>query len=408
MYDIGKTCGDVIGRIKAACDERSLTYRAAALRADVSPSAMYKLMDGATVPYLDTLLKLCNALDVSVSDLLGESRGGVCDSSRPSEEDRVAAAYRRLSREKRELLKLYLAMLLQYDAGEEPPARREGYSSPGFKVNFAAIPNLNFWESPGQLMALVASGSVQKEPEWHATRMRFAGLDVRVTHRYRYLEMAGRSYLAPDGGAPDVEVTADADGIERLREMLPAGLSDDYVESLRVHELVAERMPLLDRVVFHGAVVSFRGSGYLFAAPSGTGKTTHVSLWRRHLGSEVVVVNGDKPILKVGEGVTAYGTPWAGKENWQVNTSVPLRALCLISRGDENRIRKSNPGQCLERVLEQVFLPEGAEARIRTVELVDRLLGSLEVFELECDMTPEAARCSFEALTGCSWDACGA
>lgn len=77
MYDIGKTCGDVIGRIKAACGERSLTYRAAALRADVSPSAMYKLMDGATVPYLDTLLKLCNALDVSVSDLLGESRGGL-------------------------------------------------------------------------------------------------------------------------------------------------------------------------------------------------------------------------------------------------------------------------------------------------------------------------------------------
>lgn len=80
MYDVRHSCENVIARIKEACESQLLSIRAAALRADVSPSAMYKLMDGSTIPYLDTLLKICNALGLTVSDLLDEPnnvRGGV-------------------------------------------------------------------------------------------------------------------------------------------------------------------------------------------------------------------------------------------------------------------------------------------------------------------------------------------
>ena len=35
--------------------------------------------------------------------------------------------------------------------------------------------------------------------------------------------------------------------------------------------------------------IAFDGAAYLFTAPSGTGKTTHLRLWRQYLGSRVTV-----------------------------------------------------------------------------------------------------------------------
>ena len=35
-------------------------------------------------------------------------------------------------------------------------------------------------------------------------------------------------------------------------------------------------------VLFHAAVVSYKNKGYMFLGPSGTGKSTHASLWQRY------------------------------------------------------------------------------------------------------------------------------
>ena len=36
------------------------------------------------------------------------------------------------------------------------------------------------------------------------------------------------------------------------------------------------------------------------------------------------VVNGDKPLIQVGEEIVVFGTPWAGKEGTQRNTGIRL------------------------------------------------------------------------------------
>lgn len=317
-----------------------------------------------------------------------------------------------MPREKKELLKLYLSMLAQYDVSDGIPIKREDYAAPGLRVNFATIPNLNYWKDADELMELVASGALQKAPQKHVTHLRFADLNVRVRHRYRYFEMTAKDYLVEPFDNPDLDIVTGKDDVAKIRSELEGGLTDDYLETLAIHGLVAEQLPRLDRLVFHGAVVAYKGKGYLFTAPSGTGKTTHISLWRRHLGSAATVINGDKPILRVnggekGDVVTAYGTPWSGKERWQTNTSAPLNALCLVTRGLENSIRKVDPGDCLERIVAQTCLPDDTLMRLKTIDLLDRMLGALDVYELECDMTPDAARCSFEALTGELWEQSG-
>ncbi len=50
--------------------------------------------------------------------------------------------------------------------------------------------------------------------------------------------------------------------------------------------------------MLHASLISFDGKGYAFSAPSGYGKSTHARLWRGYFGSRVLILNGDKPIIK--------------------------------------------------------------------------------------------------------------
>ena len=51
----------------------------------------------------------------------------------------------------------------------------------------------------------------------------------------------------------------------------------------------------------------------LFTVKNRTGKSIHTKFWREVFGERAVMVNDDKPLLKLTEdGVLACGTPWDG------------------------------------------------------------------------------------------------
>ena len=78
---------------------------------------------------------------------------------------------------------------------------------------------------------------------------------------------------------------------------------------------ICDRMPFYDMFLMHAAVVAVDGVAYIFTAPSGTGKTTHTMLWKKHFGDRAVIVNGDKPLIRLQGGkVYVCSTPWKGKE----------------------------------------------------------------------------------------------
>ena len=94
-----------------------------------------------------------------------------------------------------------------------------------------------------------------------------------------------------------------------------SGFAPEYLETLALLRKVAEVLPEKDGFLMHGAVIQWKDKAYMFTAPSGTGKTTHIRLWRKYLGQGVSIINGDKPFIRiVDDCVRIYGTPWAGKE----------------------------------------------------------------------------------------------
>lgn len=203
-----------------------------------------------------------------------------------------------------------------------------------------------------------------------------------------------------------VSVTqADID-VERECSTDEQSWSDAYLETLAVLRRIAEWAPQYRRLLVHGAAIQYGGRAYLFTAPSGTGKSTHIKLWRRYLGAAASVINGDKPLALVPEALDAapivYGTPWSGKEGWQENTSAPLAGICLLSRAEPGatRIDRISAADALDRIIRQVYLPPHALAAANALELLDALLARVPVYDLAVDMSEDAVRASFEALTG--------
>ena len=147
----------------------------------------------------------------------------------------------------------------------------------------------------------------------------------------------------------------------------------------------------------HCAVIEYEGKGYAFAAKSGTGKSTHISLWKKRFGKDVNIVNGDKPIMRFLEDgkLYAYGTPWCGKEGFQANTSAPLHAICFLERAPENTIRKIKADEAVMRIFHQILSPEDIETVDSLFPLLDRTLKEIPCYVLGCNISEEAAEVAY-------------
>ena len=105
--------------------------------------------------------------------------------------------------------------------------------------------------------------------------------------------------------------------------------------------LFAMASACLGTVLFHAAAVRFAGKGYMFLGKSGTGKSTHASLWQKHIEG-VELMNDDNPAVRINPDGNAvvYGTPWSGKTPCYRNVSAPLGSIVLLSQAPFNRITR--------------------------------------------------------------------
>ena len=151
----------------------------------------------------------------------------------------------------------------------------------------------------------------------------------------------------------------------------------------------------------HGCCIACKGHGIIFTARSGVGKTTHMRLWKQVYADEVTVINGDKPIIRFFEdGPYAYGTPWAGKEGYQVNDKVKLTDICFIERGEQNSVEKADKEQYVNFIMQQVLHPTDPLMAIKSLELLDRLLSGCNLWVIKCNISEQAAQLAHDTIIG--------
>jgi len=228
----------------------------------------------------------------------------------------------------------------------------------------------------------------------------FADICVEITHIYPYFATLAKNYAGGDTPAFSLTITqADIDQ-ERGTENSPT-VNDGYLESLAIYRKLCERLVEKNVLLIHSAAITVDGKAYLFTAPSGTGKSTHIKLWRKRYGKAVGIINGDKPLISVTPNeIRAWGTPWDGKEHWSANKSAPIAGICQIGRGVENEIIPADPGEALSVLFSQTYRPATVDGMRKTVQLLSEISQRVPFWKLKCNMSTEAAEVSYAAMRG--------
>lgn len=217
-----------------------------------------------------------------------------------------------------------------------------------------------------------------------------------------------RDYLSE--GEAELAITVTTSDLKRESILLQKTAEQDdeqtelnppSVELLAILRKLSEGLLEHQTLLMHGSAIALDGEGYLFTAPSGTGKSTHTRLWREHFGSRAVMVNDDKPFIKLtDESVLVCGTPWCGKHGLNTNICVPLKAICILERGEENHIEKISAIEALPVLLNQVYRPDAPKAMEHMLDIVEQLSSRVSLYRLRCNMDPEAAVAAYQGMGG--------
>lgn len=244
--------------------------------------------------------------------------------------------------------------------------------------------------------------------ENHVFKIRLAGTVIAVSCCYPTTKRYCADYLAGEQEPAVLDITITAEDLARERAYLnrkkdgapQEASTPEALESLVLCRRAAELLPPRGAVLFHGSALAMDGAGIIFTAASGTGKSTHAALWRRVFQDRVVTINDDKPFLRAdSEGFAVCGSPWRGKHRLGGNVSAPVKAICILSRGQENRIRRLEPREALPMLMQQTYRPRSTAAMLPTLRFAERLSREVEVYSLTCNMDPKAAWVAWQGIT---------
>ena len=119
MYNPDEECKAMVAALKRLCEQKGMSPHALAKEAGISTSTMSYLMKGKTRPQVYTVLELCNVLGVSINELFDRPNTDVSTETGiqyiTCDEKKLLDCYRGLSDKKKELLRIYVDMLHQYE-----------------------------------------------------------------------------------------------------------------------------------------------------------------------------------------------------------------------------------------------------------------------------------------------------
>lgn len=222
-----------------------------------------------------------------------------------------------------------------------------------------------------------------------------AGLKVEMEPKFGRLTRQSESYQS--SGVPVMKIKPELCDEKRTTMN---GYTEEDREYICCSATFCRNLIPYGRFFLHASAVVCEGEAYLFSAPSGTGKSTHTALWRQ-LFPESYILNDDKPIIQSQKGrITVWGSPFAGKTNLHVNREVPLRGICFLKQGSENRIRRVTEEEALALLLRNTWRPPGNDRMNQLLDTMEQVVTEIEIYEMSCTREAEAARLSYSVMKG--------
>lgn len=231
----------------------------------------------------------------------------------------------------------------------------------------------------------------------------FAGIDVKIVYCFEETGLYLSKYESK--GKPAFKIKSREKDVaweeERERaEGMDYGSAKWLYEVMSLLRKFSAKALERDVLLFHSSAVMADGGAYIFAAPSGTGKSTHARLWRKVFGDKVTMINDDKPFFRKVDGIWyAYGSPWNGKHRLDNAVRAPIKGICFLEQGKENEIKQIGWEEGFPRLCKQAYFPEKQVQCENAVRLMGEL-ARLPMYVMKCTISEEAARMSYSAMRG--------
>lgn len=235
--------------------------------------------------------------------------------------------------------------------------------------------------------------------------IQLAGVNIGIYLRNSLLQECFEEFVVD--ATYEYEVRTSEQRLDSERELLARRFpnmrfNDVDIERNALYRDISQILLKENVLMIHGVLINHCDEGYLFTAPSGTGKSTHANLWLQEFPKTTSIINGDKPLLKLtDEGVIAYGSPWKGKENIGSNEEIKLKNVCRLTRGIDNTIKSLEwNGYTLSWMLAQSNIPGYKNNFRKRIDWLNNAAHFLNFFELKCNQNNDAAVVSRHGMNG--------
>ena len=200
-------------------------------------------------------------------------------------------------------------------------------------------------------------------------------------------------------GEPVFKVDIASDWKEAVVYYLKNKLDGEYALTGPVGEVLFRTILLFRKgLCIHASALICENKGIIFAAPSGTGKTTQSEMWKSFKNARII--NGDRAALGICDKTPfVYGSPWSGSSGAFSNSSAPLEAVIVLEQAQANELHRLDSKVAVSMLLPRCFLPYFDE-RLMTLAInnLSSIIASTPVYLLKCRPDKEAVELVYKCL----------
>lgn len=221
-----------------------------------------------------------------------------------------------------------------------------------------------------------------------------AGVCVYVQNRILYQEFSMKR--------KGIEARAVLYNVKKGQHMLKVDkiFSEMFQTEGKIYSYLGIEKILLNHQAFylHASFVKYEDFAILFTAPSGTGKSTQASLWKKYENAEIC--NGDKTIVrKKGNEYWAYGSPFAGSSGIYKNEKALVKGIVVLSKAPINQITRLSGREAFIALYKQALMNTwDSKFMEKMMNLLLTVVTDIPVYHLMCKPEQEAVKLVKEAL----------
>lgn len=213
---------------------------------------------------------------------------------------------------------------------------------------------------------------------------------VLVTKNYNNFE--SRYLMIPGNFYPYAYYREDSDkkiSIEIIKDFKNSFTIDTMFWSLFALEkhLIKE-----ESIIFHCSYMVYKGYAVLFSGPSGIGKSTQSSLWKKNRDARII--NGDRALLEKGDKCWyVNGWPVCGSSEICINEKHELGFIVFLEKGNENSVVRLERKDAIKKLISQITINYWNKDFVnKAISLAENIVDNIKIYELTCTPDIEAVK----------------